>query len=230
MPSQVDGEHELVIRILVVDDHPLVRQALLQVLNTQNDFKVVAEASDGEEAIRLATELQPDVVIIDISMPKINGIQATRIIKRNMPDIAIVVLTIYDDSDHVFSILEAGADAYLTKRAFGNDVIHAVHGVAAGETILGSPTSKTLLKEALKNIAKSGHLNSGEELNYRELEILKLVANGISNKDVANQLSLSVRTVKNYLVGIFNKLDVSSRTAAVIKALKEGIITFDDVE
>jgi len=218
------------IRILIADDHPLVRQALIQVLKTPDDFEIVAEASDGEEAIKLATELLPDVAIMDISMPKINGIEAIRILKRKLPDIAIVVLTIYDDSDHVFSILEAGADAYLTKRVFGDEVLHAVYGVAAGETILGSASSKNLLKEALQNIAKSGRLDSGEELTYRELEILRLIANGISNRNVADQLSLSVRTVKNYLVGIFNKLNVSSRTAAVIKALRTGIITFDDVE
>ena len=218
------------IRILIVDDHPLVRQALSHVLKTRGDFEIVAEASDGAEAIRLATELSPDVVIMDISMPKINGIEATRRLKRKMPDIGIVVLTIHDDSEHVFSILEAGADAYLTKTVFGDEVIHAVYGVASGANILGSPSSKKLLKEALQNISKSVHLEGGEKLTQRDVEVLKLIANGMSNKAIANKLGLSLRTVKNYSVSIFAKLNVSSRTEAAIKALRTGIFTLDDIE
>ena len=223
------------IRILLADDHPLIRKALRDVFDRHDDFEIVAEASDGEEAIGLASELMPDVVIMDISMPIINGIEATRILKRKLPDIAIMVLTIHDDSEHVFSILEAGADAYLTKQVFGEEVIHAVYGVANGETILASKSSKELLKDALNGISRSlppQHAVRPEfegVLSDRDLCILRLLASGISNKNIADRLHLSDLTVKNYLVQIFNKLDVSSRTEAVITVLKMGIISLDEI-
>ena len=224
-----------IIRILLADDHPLIRKALRDVFDRHDDFKIVAEASDGEEAIALAKELMPDVVVMDISMPKINGIEATRILKKKLPDIAIAVLTIHDDSEHVFSILEAGADAYLTKQIFGEEVIHAVYGVANGETILASKSSKELLKEALNSIKRSlpvqRAVGSGLErlLSDRDVRILGLLASGMSNKNIADRLCLSDLTVKNYLVQIFDKLNVSSRTEAVIKLLKMGIISLDEI-
>lgn len=140
------------------------------------------------------------------------------------------MLTIHDDSDHVFSILEAGADAYLTKKVFGDEVIHAVTGVARGDTILGGQSSKKILKEALANIARATQPGTGERLTYRDIEMLKLLANGRSNRDISDRLSLSLRTVKNYLVGLFGKMDVSSRTEAVITALKSGVISLEDIE
>ena len=224
-----------IIRILLADDHPLIRNALREVFNRRDDFEIVAEACDGEEVIALASELMPDIVVMDISMPKINGIEATRILKKTLPDVAIVVLTIHDDSDHVFSILEAGADAYLTKQVFGDEVIHVVYGVANGETILASKSSKELLKEALNRINKSlpaqRAVGSGleEVLSNRDVCILRLLASGMSNKNIADRLHLSDLTVKNYLVQIFNKLNVSSRTEAVITVLKTGIVSLDEV-
>ncbi|GAI58769.1 unnamed protein product, partial [marine sediment metagenome] len=141
MPSESDsdrGQRDK-ITIMLADDHPLLRQALADILNKQADFEIIAEAGDGEEAVKLATELVPDVVIMDISMPKLNGLEATRQIKARCPNVAILVLTVHSDSEHILGILEAGAAGYLTKSVFGKEVINAVRGVASGETVLSAP-------------------------------------------------------------------------------------------
>jgi len=218
------------ITIMLADDHPLLRQALRSVLEKQSDFEIIAEASDGEEAVRLAVELVPNVVIMDIGMPigmpKLNGLEATRRIKAKCPSIAILVLTVHDDSEHILSILEAGASGYLTKSVFGKEVIHAVHGVVAGGTILSASISQQIIKHALRHITKDG----GEKITGRELEILRLAAGGIGNKDIAQKLDISERTVKGYLAEVFSKLNVSSRTEAVISALRAGFFTLDDLD
>ncbi len=218
------------ITIMLADDHPLLRQALRSVLEKQTDFEIIAEASDGEEAVRLAVELVPNVVIMDIGMPKLNGLEATRQIKARCPSIAILVLTVHDDSEHILSILEAGAAGYLTKSVFGEEVIHAVHGVVAGETVLSASISRQIIKHALRHITKPLPLGTGEKITGRELEILRLAASGIGNRDIAQRLDLSERTVKGYLAGIFSKLNVSSRTEAVICALRAGFFTLDDLD
>jgi len=217
------------ITIMLADDHPLLRQALRSVLEKKPDFEIVAEASDGEEAVRLAVELVPNVVIMDISMPKLNGLEATRQIKAKCPNIAILVLTVHDDSEHILSILEAGAAGYLTKSVFGDEVIHAVRGVVAGETVLSPSISRQIIKHALRHITKPLPLDGVEKITGRELEILRLAATGMSNKDLAQKLDLSEATVKGYLAGIFSKLNVSSRTEAVITALRAGFFTLDDL-
>jgi len=218
------------IAIMLADDHPLLRQALANVLNKEADFEIIAEVGDGEEAVRLATELVPDVVIMDISMPKLNGLEATRQIKAKCPNIAILVLTVHSDSEHILGILEAGAAGYLTKRVFGEEVIHAVRGVASGETVLSTPILQQILKHAVQFMPKPLNLDAGEKLSSRELRILKLAARGMSNKDIALKLELSPRTVKAYLAEIFSKLRVSSRTEAVITGLRAGFLTLDDLE
>jgi DNA-binding NarL/FixJ family response regulator len=217
------------ITIMLADDHPLLRQALRSVLEKEADFQIIAEANDGEEAVRLATELVPNVVIMDIRMPKINGLEATRQIKAKCPSIAILVLTVHDDSEHILGILEAGAAGYLTKSVFGEEVIHAVRGVAAGEMVLSASVSQQIIKHALQHVTKPLPLDAGEKITPRELEILRMAASGLSNKDIAQKLDLSERTVKGYLAEIFSKLNVSSRTEAVITALRAGFFTLDDL-
>jgi len=219
-----------IISIMLVDDHPLLRQALRAVLERESDFEIIAEVDDGEEAVRLASELVPDVVIMDINMPKLDGLEATRQIKTNCPSVNVLVLTIYDDSEHLLGILEAGAAGYLTKRAYGQEVIHAVHAVVAGDAILSPQIFKQVLKHALKDKPRPVFLDLGEKLTTRELEIINFVAIGLSNKDIARKLNLGLPTVKGYLVGIFDKLNVSSRTEAVVTGLKAGFITLDTAE
>jgi len=219
------------ITIMLADDHPLLRQALRNVLETQTDFRIIAEASDGEEAVRLAVELVPNVVIMDIGMPRLNGLEATRQIKAKCPGIAILVLTVHDDSEHILSILEAGAAGYLTKSVFGEEVIHAVRGVVAGEAVLSASVSQQIIKYALRHVVtKRLPLDTVERITARELGILRLAAMGMSNKDIAQKLNLSERTVKGYLAEIFSKLNVGSRTEAVITALRAGALTLDDLK
>lgn len=217
-------------RIMLADDHPLLCQALRDVLGKQPDFEVIAEARDGEEAVKLATKLIPDVVIMDISMPKLNGIEATRQIKANYPTIAILVLTVHSDSEHILSILQAGAGGYLTKSVYGDEVINAVRAVVCGEAVLSPAVSQQVLRYAFQHITKPLSLDAGDKLTAREIEILRLVTKGISNKDIALRLGLSLRTVKGYLSDLFLKLNVASRTEAVIIGLRKGIFTLEDLE
>lgn len=217
-------------RIMLADDHPLLRQALRDVLEKQPDFEVIAEASDGEEAVKLVTEMLPDVVIMDISMPTLNGLEATKQIKASNPSIAVLVLTVHSDSEHILSILQAGAGGYLTKSVYGDEVIHAVRALVSGETVLSPAVSQQIFKYAFQHITKPKSLGTGNALSSRELEVLNLAARGISNKDIAQRLGLSLRTVKGYLADLFLKLNVASRTEAVIIGLRKGILTLKDLE
>lgn len=218
------------IRIMLADDHPLLRQALRNVLEKQHDFEIVAEASDGEEAVMLTTELIPDVVIMDISMPKLNGLEATKQIKTKFPMIAVLVLTVHTDNEHILGILQAGAGGYLTKSVYGNEVISAVHALVAGETVLSHSVSQQILKYAFQHFIKPVSLDASDKLTTRELEVLKLAAKGICNKEIALKLGLSLRTVKGHLADLFLKLSVASRTEAVVISLRKGILTLDDLE
>ncbi|MGD9117324.1 MAG: response regulator transcription factor [Dehalococcoidia bacterium] len=217
-------------KIMLADDHPLLRQALRDVLEKQPDFEVIAEASDGEEAVKLATKLLPDVVIMDISMPVLNGLEATKQIKENCPLTAVLVLTVHSDSEHILSILRAGAGGYLTKSVYGDEVIHAVRSLVSGETVLSPAVSRQIFKYAFQHSAKPKNLGMGNTLSARELEVLNLAARGISNQDIADRLGLSLRTVKGYLADLFLKLNVASRTEAVIIGLRKGILTLKDLE
>lgn len=216
--------------ILVVDDHPLLRSSIRAILERQPDFQVVAEAGDGEEAIKLANELEPDIVIMDISLPKLDGLEATRQIKAAHPNIVVLVLTVHSDNKHVLSVLQAGAAGYLTKSVFGEDVVQAIRGVASDAVVLSPSIARLLIKQAARYPMKSVPLETGEKLSTRELEVLKLVAQGMSNKSIAVELELSLRTVKGYLTTIFSKLGVGSRTEAVVSGLQIGFLTLDDVK
>jgi two-component system, NarL family, response regulator LiaR len=217
------------IKIVLVDDHPLLRQALRQTLEKQADFEVIAEAIDGEEAIELAAKMIPDVVIMDISMTKINGIKATRTIKENNPQIAILALTVHNDNEHVLGILEAGANGYLIKTVSGSEVVNAVRALVSGETVLSPSISQRIFRYAFQNITSPVSSNTGDKLSPRELDILRLVAKGVSNKDIALRLGLSLNSIKSYLSTVFSKLNVSSRTEAVFVCLQAGILTQNDI-
>lgn len=224
------GSNRSKTRIMLADDHPLLRQALRDVLEKQPDFEVIAEASDGEEAVKLATEMLPDVVIMDISMPILNGLEATKQIKASNPSIAVLVLTVHSDSEHILSILRAGAGGYLTKSVYGDEVIHAVRALVSGETVLSPAVSQQIFKYAFQHSSRPKNLGTGNTLSSRELEVINLAARGISNKDIAQRLGLSLRTVKGYLADLFLKLNVASRTEAVIICLRKGIIALKDLE
>lgn len=214
------------IKVLIADDHAVVREGTRQILEQESDLEVVAEAGDGEEAIRLAGTTKPDVAIIDIAMPKVDGIEATRRIKELYPSIAVLVLSAYDDDQFVFSLLEGGAAGYLLKSARGQEIIDAVRAINAGESVL----HPSIARKVLSRFTPSGKIQEPKPLEIiteREMEVLRLASRGLSNQDIADELCLSIRTVQAHLGHIFNKLQVSSRTEAVVRALKEGWITLE---
>jgi DNA-binding NarL/FixJ family response regulator len=214
-------------RIILADDHPLLRHALRNVLEKQPDIDIVAEAGDGEEAVKLVSELAPDLIIMDISMPTLNGLEATKLIKAEHPDTAVLILTVHDDNEFVLGLLKAGADGYLTKSVFGDQIVCAVRSLLAKEMVLSPSISLNVIESAL-NARKLPPHDNLNKLTSRELEVLKLVAKGLTNKDIAHTLGVTLRTVKGYLVDIFIKLDVQSRTEAVTVGLREGLFTLED--
>jgi len=215
------------LTVLIADDHPLVREALHQALDDEEDMEVVAEAGDGEEAVRLATELKPDVVVMDIVMPGLNGIEATRRLKQIAPDIAILILTAYDDDEYVLGLLDAGAAGYLLKSARGRDLAGAIRAIKSGESVLHPNIIAKLLKRA--TVAPAKEHKDSELLTDRESEVLRLVALGMSNKEIADKLSLSQRTIKAHLTNTFNKLNVASRSEAIVKGLQWGLVTLENI-
>ena len=217
------------IRILIADDHAFVREGTRRILEQEPDLEVVAEAGNGEEAVALASDLKPDVAIIDVAMPKLDGIEATRRIKALCPAVAVLVLSAYDDDQFVFGLLEAGAAGYLLKSVRGHEIVNAIRAVDAGESVLHPSVARKVLNRFASVSDKTQRKKPLELLTERELEVLKLVTRGLSNKDIADELSLSIRTVQGHLANIFNKLRVSSRTEAVVHALKEGWVTLDDM-
>ena len=214
------------LKILIADDHPLLREALRHALDREKDVEVIAEASDGEEAVKLASELKPDVVVMDIVMPKLNGIEATKKIKEIAPNIAILILTAYDDEEYVLGLLDAGAAGYLLKSARGRDLVEAIRAIRSGGSVLHPNIIAKLLKRAMTAPVEE-HKHT-ELFSERELQILKLVALGGSNKGIAGKLFLSERTVKAHLTNIFNKLNVASRSEAIVKGLKWELVTLED--
>ncbi|MBN2547761.1 MAG: response regulator transcription factor [Anaerolineales bacterium] len=207
------------IKILIVDDHPVVRDGLRGMLASQPDFQVLGEASDGAEALRLAHELSPDVILMDLRMPVMDGVSATREIKGRLPQVQVLVLTTYDSDMDILPAIEAGATGYLLKDASRDELFQAIRQAAHGQPTL-APTVAQRLMGRMRQPA-------GEKLSSRELEVLQLVAEGASNSEIAARLHISQATVKSHLINIFNKLGVSDRTAAVTVALQRGILRLE---
>ncbi len=218
------------ITILLADDHVLLRQGTRELLEREDDMNVVGEAGDGEEAVRLTADLHPDVIIMDIAMPKVNGIEATRRIKEIFPDSAVLILSAYDDDQYVFAILEAGAAGYLLKDVPAQELVGAIRAVDAGESIL----HPAIARKVVNRFASPERLGSAEvepdQLSDREMEVLKLAAQGMTNMEIARELDLSVRTIQGHLSNIFSKMQVGSRTEAVIQGLQRGWFTLEDIQ
>lgn len=214
---------------MIADDHGLMRQALRYVLENESDMIVIAEAIDGEQAIDYTSKLRPDVVIMDIQMPKLDGIAATKKIKKIAPETMVLVLTAFDDSEYILGILEAGASGYLTKNVIGREIPSAVRAVISGDSMLSEMVMKRLLKYALRYPTKKIALKHGDVLTSTEITILRLIAQGASNKTIAGKLNLTLNTVKKYIMCIFEKLEAHSRTEAVLNAQRAGLISINEI-
>ena len=214
-------------RVLIADDHALLREAMRNLLDREDDIEIVGEASDGEEAVKLSSKLKPDIAIMDIVMPKLNGIEASKEIKKISPATAIIILTAYDDAQYVLGLLEAGAAGYLLKSARGRDIVAAIRAVREGESVLHPSIIAMLLRRAIGMPAEENKQKGNENLTEREIEVLKLAATGMSNKEIAENLSVTVRTVKAHISNLFAKMDVASRTEAILKAVREGWLDLD---
>jgi DNA-binding NarL/FixJ family response regulator len=210
------------IRVLIADDHPLFRDGMRGLLDEVDDTQVVGEATTGEEAVELAEKLQPDVILMDIKMPGINGIEATREILHTSPHIGVLVVTMFEDEDSVFAAMRAGARGYLLKDARGEEVLRAIRAVNDGEAIFGPGVAQKLMDffSAEKPAAPP---RAFPELTTREEEVLSLIAQGYGNKEIAERLFLSLKTVRNHVSNIFTKLQVADRAQAVIRAREAGL-------
>jgi len=217
------------IRILLVEDHVVVRQGTRQLLEREPDFEIVGEAGDGEESVRLASQLKPDVVIMDVAMPKLSGIEATKRIKELLPSTIVLVLTGYDYDEYIFSLLEAGAAGYLLKSVSGNELISAVRAVYAGEPMFHPRVLRKIMSRFSSPVAEPESARPVEVLSEREMEVLKSAAKGMSNKDIGKALFISERTVQAHMRSIFNKLGVGSRSEAMLYSLKRGWFTLEDL-
>jgi RNA polymerase sigma factor (sigma-70 family) len=226
------GNHEMnpeTIRVLLADDHAVVRQGTRELLDREEGIDVVAEASDGKEAVQKTIKERPDVVVMDFAMPELNGIEATRQIKAVAPGIAILVLTAYDSNQYIFAFLEAGAAGYLLKDVQVDELVEAIRAVNAGESMLHPAIARKVINRFAQPEEQTNVVHAPlDQLTERELEVLRMAAKGMSNREIAQELTISVRTVQTHLTNIFNKMGVGSRTEAVVHALRKNWITLED--
>jgi DNA-binding NarL/FixJ family response regulator len=213
---------ESTTRILIADDHGVVREGLRAVLGSESDMEVVGEAATGKEVVERAAELRPDVILIDIQMPDLNGIEATRRILEANPDVGVVVLTMFEDDDSVFSAMRAGARGYVLKGAPPSEILKVVRAVAAGEAHFGPEIARRLMS-FFSEPSPASTQDVFPELSAREVEILDLIAQGHTNAKIAARLYLSPKTVGNHISHIFTKLQVADRAHAIIRAREAGL-------
>lgn len=224
-----DAEESRPIRVLIVDDHALFRRGLDRVLSEEPGLDIVGEAEDGLEAIAKVDELEPDVVLMDVRMPKATGIEAARSIRANHQDTRVVMLTVSDDDEDLFESIKAGANGYLLKEVAIEEVANAVRAVAQGHSLVSPSMASKLLAEfnVLARRAEERHASLVPRLTERELEVLRLVAKGQSNREIADELFIAENTVKNHVRNILEKLHLHSRMEAVVYAMREKLL---DVE
>jgi two-component system NarL family response regulator len=227
MPDALPGtaaDPDATIRVLICDDHALFRRGLVMVLESEPGIDVVAEAEDGEEAVRQAEEAAPDVILMDVRMPKMSGIEATRAISDVVPTAKILMLTVSDEEEDLYEAVKAGATGYLLKEISIEEVANAIRAVMTGQSLISPSMASKLLSE-FNNLAKAAQQKVlAPKLTDRELQVLKLVAQGMSNREVAEQLFISENTVKNHVRNILEKLHLHSRMEAVVYAVREKLL------
>ncbi len=212
------------IKVLIVDEHPLVREGLVKILSMEDNIQVVGEAENGEHAVELAFKISPDIILMDINMPVINGIEATKMIKSQRPEIDIIALTIHDQEEYLFELIRAGVSGYVLKDISPDLLVETIVGVYKGESFIPPSLMTKMFAEFSRLSSLSSQHNKPMGLTKREVEVLRLVALGDSNRTIAEKLFISEKTVKNHLTSIFQKLRVSDRTQAAIRAVKSKIV------
>ncbi|MET0214027.1 MAG: response regulator transcription factor [Vicinamibacterales bacterium] len=212
------------LRIVLADDHTLFRQGVRRVLEEQAGWQVVAEASDGAEAVRLTLEREPNIVILDIAMPRLNGVEATRQIARRLPDVRVLIVSMYSDDLYITQSLQAGAHGFILKDSADADLVRAVRDLAAGKSYFSPAVSKVVLDDYVRHLTDRGVTDRFDALSEREREVFQLIAEGHSNKDIAQLLHLSPGTVETHRARVMEKLDVHSAAQIVLYAVRKGVI------
>lgn len=224
--SQAADGHGPVIRVLLVDDHTILREGVRALLADEPEIVVVGEAGDGQEALEKVEHLRPDVVLMDMVMPRMNGLEATGHIKRRHPETKVLILSMYDDDEYVQQVIQAGASGYLLKGMAADDLIHAIREVQAGSSFLNPTVAAKLIEDYVRRV-RGDHADDEEPLTSREREVLKLIAEGNTNQEIADVLCLSRKTVESHRANIMRKLDLHDVTELVKYAIRKGLIRLE---
>jgi DNA-binding NarL/FixJ family response regulator len=215
------------IRVLLAEDHTIVRKGIRSLLDEEPDIEVVGEAGDGREAVHKVKQLAPDVVLMDISMPALNGLEATRQIIKRSPKVKVLVLTMHTDEEYIFQFLQAGAAGYLVKKTVPTELVSAIHAVHNGDSFLSPAVSKTVIEEYVRHTRNSAPEDDYDKLTGREREVLQLLAEGFTNKEIAQQLHISVKTAGVHRTNLMDKLLLHNLSDVTKYAIRKGIISLD---
>lgn len=218
----------MTIRVVIVDDHSVVRAGMRMLLESDSELEIVGEGENGQQGLQLARDLRPDVMVMDVTMPEMDGVEATRRIKQEMPQVAVLAVTIHEGADYFFRMLQAGASGYVPKRAAADDVLQAIHVVAKGDVFLEPRIAKELVSDYVTRVRQGVAQESYDGLTEREREVLALIAEDETNQAIANRLSISVKTVERHRENIMQKLNLHTRTELVKYAIRKGIISLDE--